>query len=261
MVGQEGHTWPVYRNLARAGFDLDKDLLQVYELADAPLGWRRLRYGGLTVDWNLQTSVSGLFAAGQQMFDGMGVAHACCTGRWAGNHAAQYAANAPESVVQRDQIDREKTRIFAPVQRVNGIDWKELAAGIAKTMQDYCGDTKTAELLEIGMTALQEIKEGEAANLTARNPHELMRALEVLDILTVSEMIVTACQARKACNSWIFFERMDYPEDDPAEWRKWITIKLDEQGVKIGELPLDYCGALQANYDAHNIAEPEVNNA
>jgi succinate dehydrogenase/fumarate reductase flavoprotein subunit len=253
MVGQEGHTWPVYRNLTRAGFDPDKDLLQVYELAPAPLGWRRLRYGGLTVDWNLQTSIAGLFAAGQQMFDGMGVAHACCTGRWAGNHAAQYATTKLEPVTQRAQIDQEKTRIFAPVKRMNGIDWKELAAGIAKVMQDYCGDTKTAELMHIGMTALQEIQAGEASNLMARNPHELMRALEVLDILTVSEMIVTACQSRKASNGWIFFERMDYPADDPAEWRKWITIKLANQRVQIDALPLNYYEPLQANYDAHKI--------
>jgi succinate dehydrogenase/fumarate reductase flavoprotein subunit len=253
MVGQEGHTWPVYRNLTRAGFDPDKDLLQAYELAPAPLGWRRLRYGGLVVDWNLQTSLEGLYAAGQQMFDGMGAAHACSTGRWAGNHAAQYAATAKEPIVSRKQIDREKVRIFAPVKRADGIDWKEMAAGIAKVMQDYCGDTKTEELMKIGIVALDEIKQAEASNLTARNPHELMRALEVLDILTVGEMVIRACQARKASNSWIFFERMDYPDDDPAEWRKWISIKQENHQVKIGELPLDYYDSLEENYNMHKI--------
>jgi succinate dehydrogenase/fumarate reductase flavoprotein subunit len=192
------------------------------------------------------------------MFDGMGVAHACSTGRWAGNHAAQYATTAKEPVlyrdqIGRDQIDREKARIYAPVKRTDGIDWKEMAAGIAKVMQDYCGDTKTEELMNIGMIALKEIQEAEATHLTARNPHELMRALEVLDILTVSEMIITACQARKASNSWNFFDRMDYPDDDPPEWRKWVSIKLENHKVKIGELPLDYYGSLEDNYHAHKI--------
>ncbi|MCP4401688.1 MAG: hypothetical protein GY801_30855 [bacterium] len=128
-----------------------------------------------------------------------------------------------------------------------------MAAGIAKVMQDYCGDTKNEELMKIGMIALDEIEQAEASKLAARNPHELMRALEVLDSLTVSEMVITACRARKASNSWIFFERTDSPDDDPAEWRKWISIKLENQQHKISELPLDYYGSLEENYTKHKI--------
>jgi succinate dehydrogenase/fumarate reductase flavoprotein subunit len=254
MVGQEGHTYPVYRNLTQAGFDPDKDLLQVYELGSAPLGWRRLRYGGLMVDWKLQTNIEGLFAAGQQMYSGMGVAHACSTGKWAGNQAAQHATQAEEPVLYRDQIDQEKTRVYAPIKIKDGIDWKEMAAGVAKIMQDYCGDTKTEELMKIGEIALEEIKKAEAANLSASNPHQLMRVLEVLDIVTVCDMILAACQARKASNSWIFFERMDFPDNDPPDWRKWITIKLVDQKLKVGEVPLDYYGSLKENYKAHKIS-------
>jgi len=139
-VGQEGHTWPVYRNLARAGFDPDKDLLQAYEIADAPFGWRRLRYGGLYHDWNLQSSIEGLFAAGQQLFDGIGTAHASSTGRWAGESAAVYTEQVSLIKPDRNQIDNEKERVYAPVKRKGGTNWKELAAGVAKVMQDYCGD-------------------------------------------------------------------------------------------------------------------------
>jgi succinate dehydrogenase/fumarate reductase flavoprotein subunit len=103
------------------------------------------------------------------------------------------------------------------------------------------------------MLALDEIKQAEACHLTARNPHELMRALEVLDILAVSEMIINACLARRASNSWIFFERMDYPDDNPSEWRKWISIRLENNTVKIGEVPLDYHGSLEENYNTHKI--------
>lgn len=253
MVGQEGHTWSVYRNLTQAGFDPDKDLLQVYELADAPMGWRRLRYGGLIVDWNLSTNIKGLYAAGQQMYDGMGVAHAASTGRWAGNHAAEYSLAVKQGEPDLKQIKAEKKRLLAPTQRAEGIDWKEMAAGLAKIMQDYCGDIKTDELMKIGQIALDEVKNGEAKALTARNPHELMRALEVLDIHTVCEMIIAACQARKASNSWIFFDRLDYPEDDPEEWRKWLRIKLEDQKVVTEDLPLDYYGSITENYNKHKI--------
>lgn len=254
MIGQEGQTWPVYRNLARAGFDPDKDLLQVYDIGPAPLGWRRLRYGALTHDWTLQTNLEGLWAAGQQLFDGIGSSHACSTGRWAGSHAADYASGAAPATVKREQIDEEKARVYSLVERHDGMEWKELASGIAKVMQTYCGDTKTEELMTIGLTSLEEIKEAEATTLYARNPHELMRAIEVQDILTCSEIVTHACLARKASNSWLMFDRLDFPDDDPPEWRKWLTLKLGAAGPEVGELPLDFHGSLEENYDAYRPA-------
>jgi succinate dehydrogenase/fumarate reductase flavoprotein subunit len=251
MVGQEGLTWPVYHNLTRAGFDPDKDLLQVYEIGPAPPGWRRLRYGALTHDWDLRTNLEGLYAAGQQLFGGIGASHACSTGRWAGSQAADYATRAPEPVLHRDQIEKEKRRIYDLVERGTGINWKELACGVAKVMQTYCGDTKTEDLMRIGLQYLGEIKEAEASTLFARNPHELMRALEVLDILTCCEIIIHASRARKASNRWLMFERLDYPDEDPEAWRKWVTVKLVHDEVRVGELPLDYGGSLEENYEAH----------
>ena len=251
MVGQEGKTWPVYHFHTQAGFNPDKDLLQVYELGAAPLGWRRLRYGGLVHDWDMKTNLEGLYAAGQQVFDGAGASRACSTGRWAGNRAAEYAMRADEPVVSQEQVGREKAHVYLPIERSSGIDWKELESGIAKVMQDYCGDTKTEELMNIGLKSLGEIKEAEASTLCTRNPHELMRTLEVLDILTCCEIITHACLARKASNRWLSFERLDYPEDDPPQWRKWVTLKLEDNEVKVGELSLDYYGSLKENYEAH----------
>ena len=134
-----------------------------------------------------------------------------------------------------------------------GMEWKEISAGIAKVMQNYCGDTKTEELMKICLQSLDEIHDSEAQELYARNPHELMRALEALDILTCSEIITHACLARKASNRYLYFERLDYPDDDPPEWRKWVTLKLVDDQVKVGELPLDYAGSLEENYEAHKI--------
>ena len=69
--------------------------------------------------------------------------------------------------------------------------------------------------------------------------------------MTVSRMIFEACRARKASSTHLGFTRMDYPELDPPDWHKWVTIKLDEGKVKTGELPLDYYGDLKKNYEAH----------
>jgi succinate dehydrogenase/fumarate reductase flavoprotein subunit len=255
MIGQEGKTWLVYHNLTQAGFDPDKDLLQAYDLGPAPIGWRRLRYGGLHHDWALKSTLEGLYGAGQQIFDGCGSSYGCSTGRWAGASAADYAMKVKKlAPVNRKQIEKEKTRVYAPVNRSEGMDWKELECGIAKVMQDYCGDVKSEELLNIGLKSLEEIEAGEAATLRARNPHELMRALEVQDILTCCKIIIYACLARKSSNNWLYFQRLDYQTNNPPEWRKWLTVSLADDKVKVNEYPLDYFGgypSLKANYEAH----------
>jgi len=252
MIGQEGKTWPVYDTYTKAGFDPDKDLLQVYDSGMAPLGWRVMGGGGLTSDWDLKTSLEGLYAAGQQVSGGGNAAGACTTGRYAGKRAAEYAMKADDPAISRKQVDSEKARVYAPVERSDGIRFRELTRGIAKVMQDYCGDTKNEELMNIGLKALSEVREAEASTIYATNPHELMHCLEALHILTIAEIIIQASLARKASNSWLNFARLDYPEDDPPEWHKWVTLKLDEDRVKVGELPLDYYGSLKENYEAHS---------
>ena len=59
------------------------------------------------------------------------------------------------------------------------------------------------------------------------------------------------CRARKASNPHLGFIRTDYPEVDPPEWRKWVTVRLDGDRVKTGELPLDYHGDMEKNYEDH----------
>jgi len=251
MVGHEGQTYPVYRNLTRAGFDPEKDLLQAYDMGSAPVGWRRLRYGGLMHDWDLKTNLDGLYGAGGQLFDGCGCSIALTTGRWAGSIAADYTKTLPEEFtpLSRAQIDAEKERIYAPIHREDGINWKELEAGIGKVLQDYCGDNKNEELFNIGLQALDEIKNGEAKTLVARNPHELMRAVEAMDILTCAEMVINASKARKASSFWLFFDRIDYPDRDPAEWNKWLAIKEVDGKPAFAEYPLDYYGYGGTEYE------------
>jgi succinate dehydrogenase/fumarate reductase flavoprotein subunit len=211
----------------------------------------------LVVDWDLRTSLDGLYAAGQQVFAAESHANAATTGRWAGAKAADYARQASTPVIERRQVELEKTRVYAPIKRTEGMEWKEFNAGICRVMQEWCGERKSAELLTIGLTWLKEIQEKEARTVYARNPHELMRVLECYSILTIGEVMMHACLARKASSRRLNFYRLDYPEMDPLEWKKFITIRLDADAVKTGELPLDYylkppnAPTLRENYERH----------
>ena len=70
-------------------------------------------------------------------------------------------------------MEKEENRIYAPIKRESGISWKMFQAGLCRVMQDYCGDYKSEETLRIGLKWLASIKESEAADVHARNPHEL----------------------------------------------------------------------------------------
>ena len=109
MVGNEGKTRiPVYDALTKAGFDPDKDMLQAPVMPpEAYVGmnywagmdvphWRVWGGGGLVVDWDLRTSLEGLYAAGGAIFGSGAHSSAAASGRYAGRRAAAYAKTAPD---------------------------------------------------------------------------------------------------------------------------------------------------------------------
>lgn len=191
-------------------------------------------------DWDLKSSIEGLYVAGSQQYSGGTHAHAATTGRYAGRKAAGYARNAKLVQGDRKQIAEEKERVYAPVMRKDGIGWKELRAGLCRIMQDYCGEFKSEKILEMGLQWIRSIRESEASTAFARNPHELCRVLECQTHMTIGEIIMQASLARKASSLLLDFKRLDYPEVDPPEWHKIVTIRQENNSIKAGELPIRY---------------------
>ena len=186
------------------------------------------------------------------MYGPLAHSYAAATGRYAGRKAAAYALQADPPAVLKDQVALEKARVYAPIKRKNGIEWKELHAGIARTMQYFCSEYKTEKLLNMGLDALNDIEQKWVPQLYALDPHKLMRSLEDLSILTFSKIIIHGSLARRASSRHLNFYRIDYPELDPPEWNKFLTVRLEDDKVKIGERPLGYWGNLKENYEARN---------
>jgi succinate dehydrogenase/fumarate reductase flavoprotein subunit len=254
MLGQESTTKIITSAYERAGFDPGRHLLQNYTFIEGETHsqWRTARGGGPVVDWNLKTTLDGLYAAGEQLFSFGDHSFAAATGRYAGRKAADYSTQVGESGICREQIVQEKSRIYAPVKRTSGIEWKELNAGIARTMQYFCSAYKTELLFNMGLDTLQEIEQVFVPLLYALDPHKLMRSIEDLSMLAHAQMVLHASLARRASSRPLNFYRIDYPEVDPPGWSKFVTIKLENGQVKTGELPLRYWGDMKANYEAHN---------
>jgi succinate dehydrogenase/fumarate reductase flavoprotein subunit len=193
-----------------------------------------------------------LYVAGEQLFSFGDHSFAASTGRYAGRKAAGYSKQINQSKVSKEQIAAEKSRVYAPIKRSGGIEWKELNAAIARVMQYFCSEYKTELLLNMGLDALKEIEEVYVPRLYALDPHKLMRSIEDLSMLAHGQMVFNASLARKASSQALNFYRIDYPELDPPEWNKFVTIKLENGSLKSGELAMDYWGNLKANYEAHN---------
>jgi succinate dehydrogenase/fumarate reductase flavoprotein subunit len=273
MIANEGKTRvPVYQVYGQGGFDPNKDMLQApiteHEVGGEGLGpplWRSASAGGgwgsggLVVDWDLKTTLPGLYAAGNQV-GGQNGGHpgAATTGRYAGRKAATYATTVEQIVPLRQQIDAEKTRVYQRIGMGGEIGWKELQAGLCKVMQIYCGAYKSERMLQTGLWWLDSVRKSEVANTFVRNPHDLERYLECLTRLTLSEVIINTSLARKASSNILDFHRVDYPSVEPKEWRKFITIKQQNDRVVTGELPLNYYmlapngTTFKENYETHS---------
>lgn len=259
MVGNEGRTKiPVLQYYTEKGFDPEKHMMQSYGT-----GWQSANFlgqerqlfgapGGVITDWNLMTNIQGIFAAGDQLYamDCGGAASA--TGYYAGRKAAQYAGDHELYPYSKEQASEEKERLLAPLTNQGSMGWKELNFAISKCMQNYCAEIKCEELLKEGLDLLNTFSRDYVPQLHCENPHDLMRTHEVLDILEVSKMILEACRMRKSSSAPLCFQRSDYPEMDPQEDRKFITIRqVDGKAVR-GEMPHDYYGDVEKMYEQYN---------
>ena len=258
MLKEESKTKVIVDTYTASGFDISKDQLQNYQIIDgtSPPHWRSvdggMDRGGIVVDWDLKTSLEGLYAAGEQIFAPGDHSFAAATGRYAGRKAAAYAQQVGISGISRDQVEAEKKRVYSPIKRTTGIEWKELHAAISRSMQYFCSEFKTEPLFNMGLDSLKEIEERWVPQLYALDPHKLMRSLEDLSILTFAQTVLHASLARKASSRFLNFDRIDFPDIDPPEWTKFVTVKLENDNVRVGEKPQGYWGELKENYEKNN---------
>ena len=261
MVGQEAKTQvPIYRNYTERGFDPEKHMLQSYGT-----GWQSASFleqerqffgapGGVMHDWDLKTNIDGIYAAGDQLFASDCAGFACATGYYAGRKAAAYAASVTNLPVPEEDVRAEAKRLYAPLKTdaENALSWRELNAAIAKAMQNYCGGVKCEDLLREGLDLLTSFETDMVPQLHADNPHDLMRIHEVQDILTVAQIVLHACLQRKASSRPLCFARSDYPAEEPENARRHIALRNDHGTVTARDIPLDYFGDLQSEYEKRN---------
>lgn len=185
---------------------------------------------GIWVNERAETTIPGLYAAG----DCASVPHsymlgAFVYGRFAGENAAQYCADASVAAVGVDQIARERERIAAPLARGDGLTPSQVEYKVRRMVNDYLQPPKVTRKMELGLERFAEITE-DLGQLGAANPHELMRAMEVHAIRDCAEMAARASLYRTESRWGLYHYRVDYPQKDDDAWFCHAQLKRGPNG-------------------------------
>lgn len=185
---------------------------------------------GVWVDEHARTTVPGLYAAG----DLCNVAHnymlgAMVYGQIAGEDAVDFIAGKELAEVDTAQIDAERERIFAPLLREEGIAPTEIEYKLRRMVNDYLQPPKVTAKMEIGLKRFAEIRE-DLKQLKARNPHELMRAMEVYAILDCAELAARASLYREESRWGLYHYRTDYQGRNDADWFAFVEVRKGADG-------------------------------
>jgi succinate dehydrogenase/fumarate reductase flavoprotein subunit len=186
---------------------------------------------GVWVNEHAETTVPGLYAAG----DMASVPHnymigAFVYGKLAGTNAAEYIESVGHTEPDRDFIEAERERVYRPLNQPNGIPHTQVEYKLRRLVNDYLQPPKSGTKLEIAIQHFERYKET-LSEIGARDPHELMRAMEVHFIRDCAEMAAKASLFRKESRWGLYHYRLDYPEKNNEEWFCHVNLKKDEDEI------------------------------
>jgi succinate dehydrogenase/fumarate reductase flavoprotein subunit len=189
---------------------------------------------GVEIDLDGQSTVKGLFAAGDPVGNFRAdIAGAATYGWIAGGSAAQRAKGMRGHEKAEDSpIVQERAKIYSSfTERHSGPNWREANVGLQQIMNDYAGVLVRSEtLLKAGLKYFRDLKEKVLGTMAAKNSHGLMRCTEVLDLMECGEAIFLTALERKETRA--LHRRSDFPFTNPLLQDKFLTIRQIDGDVR-----------------------------
>jgi succinate dehydrogenase/fumarate reductase flavoprotein subunit len=198
--------------------------------------------GGILINKNAETQVSGLFAAGEvcagvhgaNRLGGNALAEVFVMGGIAGREAAMRAKEIGRPEIPEKEIAAEKARLESIPFNGDG-DLRELRHSIKELMWYKAGIIRTGGDLEEALGRIEEFKSF-LPTLRIRDGKELMRFLELQNVLILIEMVCRAALLRTESRGSHY--RNDYPAEDNDNWLKNIVIRKDDSGMGLETVPV-----------------------
>ncbi|MFH1122633.1 MAG: FAD-binding protein [Pseudomonadota bacterium] len=208
--------------------------------------------GGIRVNEKTETSVPGLFAAGEVMggvhgglrLPGCSFTQMIVFGFEAGKQAARCASENQEMMdlsSAEPDIHGEKERVFGFLKnRSDALSTGQLKGQLQQIMEDHVFVLRDRAGLEKARAAVETIK-GQVARLSApgfsRFNLEWAQALEFSLMADMAEIVVRSALAREESRGFHF--RRDFPEQDDARWLRHTVAKRQPKGLGIETSPVE----------------------
>lgn len=176
--------------------------------------------GGITIDTDCRTSVSGLFACGEatggahgaNRLAGNALAEIFVMGKAAGRNAAQMALSSPRGKNDPSAAFVEKKRLESLIGGQDNIRLKDLIKAFKETMWYNVGIIRNQTGLEHALKKIDEIKSG-SAQLRVSDMENLITLLEFDNMLLLAEAVAKSSLERTETRGAHY--REDYPDEDP----------------------------------------------
>lgn len=226
--------------LKKLRIDLTKDLVECHTIPHTMCG-------GVRVNVRTETNVPGLFCAGGTAgvyIPDTGLVSCICLGRRSAEYASRKAQEMERTALDRQQIKKEEKRVFDFLKRKASSDAiapTQIKKSIREIMWDEMHFIKKEEGMKTALRELRKVRKEvvprmQLATDTRRYNYGWVEALEVMNMLDISELIIKASLLRKESRGT--FQRYDYPEIDNRYWLKNIIMKLEKGKLKIHTVPV-----------------------
>ncbi|MGH7827154.1 MAG: FAD-dependent oxidoreductase [Candidatus Binatia bacterium] len=211
---------PVIDRLLANGIDLTKTPVEVGPMA-------HYHMGGVRVGSNMETTVEGLYAAGEAVgganganrLSGNAVTEALVFGERAGSSAAERAKR--DSItwdvsMARRALERLRARLAGAAQ--GSLPPVALQADLQQIMWEKAGPFRTGEKLASALERIRSMQKNELPNFPIGEQKafnlDIQDLFELRAMLTVAETVVASALARTESRG--AHQREDFPETDPA---------------------------------------------
>lgn len=201
--------------------------------------------GGLYIDENGQTTINGLYAAGEttggphgaDRLGGNMVLTCQVFGKRAGKAAASYITEIDLPELPVDQVNAEKERLESLLKKDGTIKPHHIKKELQEIMWRHVLVTRTEKDLNMALSKLDALKQKFEKELSVSNTKELLHALEAENLVLIGEVIAKAASVRKETRG--SHCRLDFPERDDENQLYRILLKYAEEGISYRTLSSD----------------------
>jgi len=199
--------------------------------------------GGVKINEKAETSVPGLYAAGEvcagihgaNRLSGNALTELWVFGTIAGREAARNAKEMERALLPGDVIAAEVRRLQQVASKQNGETVKALRQSLKETMWHRAGVIRDAQGLKCALEQIASLKE-RCRSISVADGQGLQRALKLSNMLTVSEMICRAALYRNESRGAHY--RHDCPGQDNENWLCNVLLRKKDEQMALGIEPV-----------------------